>query len=68
MKYVQIRQVGGELFAGDDRLYAGSVVRAMFPQGWQQITLAKDEDGNWCIPTIGLRMYSPVGLFIERQT
>lgn len=52
-----------------DGIHAGQGFRALFPDGWRDITLEVGGSGTgpacWYISTPGYRDICPVGLFVE---
>ena len=57
------------LMLGSYGIHAGECIRALFPDGWHDITLevSWDETGPacWYISTPGYSDVCPVGLFVE---
>ncbi len=57
------------LLVDGDGIHAGQGFKALFPNGWHDITLEVDWNtigpGCWCISTPGYEDVCSVGLFVE---
>ena len=63
------RDPHSRLLIGGDGVHAGQGFRALFPDGWHDITLEVSWEptgpGCWYISTPGYEDVCPVGLFVE---